>query len=735
MKKIITLVLVFSMFLLLVACGGKGNGGGTTPVQSTTEPKPQLSYTSEDYAKLFKTPTSEYRWHAILHSFAGIAASEGIGSLASDHIMKWKQNGQGGIVTNIELSKEYLDAPNAFSDLNNATKVLLKQNMSFWLYDELGYPSGSAGGRTTLDHPEYVAKGLVCITRTGSGKKAVTVNKDNDLLKLYHAYAVDSSGNIHSATVTDNKVSFAGASGDWTLYIFAEKKLYEGTHAQTNGSGGHNWIQRDYLNIMDKNAVAAFINNTYKAYADKFDYFDQAVGVFTDEPSLMEAYIHTGSTVHKYAQLAWVDGFDAKFEEMHGYSILENLHHVFGGDSDYAKIVRVNYRQTVAEIVSENYFGLIAEFCRENGTNLSGHALLEETLTNHVYYYGDLMACLREMDLPGVDALAGNPDTYMDASWPIFMAIKYATSATTIAGKERISMVELCAPDLEADGIITDEEVEMVWTTLNLMYFQGINQINSYFSLEQTGSQAKKFTDYFGRLSYISRNAVWDGDVALYYPINTNQAYSVPSKTSSLSTTSSTTCISEIAKEMFKSQLDFTVVDNEFILEAEVANGRLYTDNVSFSAICMPGCEVVPYEVMQKLKEFEQGGGTVKWVNSVPVLPDDHDDIEAFSALVKGIESTDARQAVKDIKKATEDKFVIERETSSLYVGKYVLDDAPMYWLLNNYDMKKNLTVTYEGATGFDIYDPYTGTITSVEGDSCQVELDKYCAKIVVVKY
>ena len=705
----------------------------TTEPPTSTDITDSLTYKKESYVELFDDPTAEYRWNAINHSLSTLLNNIGIGSFAAGHVQQWKSNGMGGQVTNIAPTKDYLDSPTAFNDLNTVANVILKKDLKIWLYDELGYPSGSAGGRTTLDHPEYVAKGLVCIIKNGSGVNPVTVNKDSDLIKLHSAYAIDASGNKHAATVNDNSASFSGVSGNWTLYVFAEKKLYEGTHAETNGSGGNNWIQRDYLNIMDKNAVAAFINNTYERYAKEFKYFDQVVGVFTDEPSLMEAYIHTGSKVHKYSQLAWVDGFDKKFEDMHGYSIIENLHYVFADDSEKSKIIRVNYRQTVAELVAENYFGQIAEFCEENGTKLSGHGLLEETLSNHVHYYGDLMRCIREMGIPGVDALAGNPSSYMNTGWPIFMAVKYITSVATLKG-DRQTMVEFCAPDIEGANMTADQK-QMIKTTLNLMYFHGITDINSYFAIEYMGNEIKKTTDYFGRLSYISKHAKWDGQIGLYYPINTNQAYSIPSYTATHNTTAATNCINTIADKLFKSQMDFTVVDNQFIIEAEVKNGTLTNGKVSFSAICMPGVEVMPLEVLKKLQQFESEGGTVVWVNSTPSLPDDLDDIDEFKSISAGLKSVSENKAVQTLAEEVEDKLSIKKTTSTLLVGRYLLEDAPMYWLYNNNSAKKELTLSYEGAKGFDIYDPSTGEITTLIGDSCKITIEAYTANFVIIRY
>jgi hypothetical protein len=70
--------------------------------------------------------------------------------------------------------------------------------------------------------------------------------------------------------------------------------------------------------------------------------------------------------------------------------------------------------------------------------------------------------------------------------------------------------------------------------------------------------------------------------------------------------------------------------------------------------------------------------------------------------MVSGKTVMNYREAGAAVKDAVADKLVIKRETPSLYVGRYVLDDAPMYWLYNSHDMDKSLTLTYEGAKGFD---------------------------------
>lgn len=732
MKRFISIFLLLTLLLTSCASGGRETASTDSSEDGTSGTPPVTSeggsYTpdaSHPYAELFYAPTTEYRWNQIVHTLV----TNHKGSYAFGSTLKAMSiRGQGGYVTNIPWNDSYVDDLSAFDDLTNAAKDIFDAGLNLWLYDELGYPSGSAGGRTAKDNPEYAAQGLVLIKRSGSGNNPVTVNKDNDLIRLYSAYAIDASGNTVTVPVTDESVTFNGVSGEWTLYVFALMDNFKGSHAQNSAWGCKQWVSNTYINLMDKNAVRAFINNTYVPYAERFEYFDKISGIFTDEPSLMEVYQNTNGLPFKYARASWVEGFEEKFEEMHGYSLSHKLHLLFESDSDEAKLVRVNYRQTVGELVSENYFAQLNDYCVEHGSVLSGHLLLEEGVAHHAYYYGDLMQCVRAMGIAGVDSLMGNDVAFMDIGNPWFMAVKYATSATTLEGKDRLTMVELCATDFE-NSPFTDKQMRKIFNTLNLMYFSGITTINSYVAIESLHPHQRTVTDYLARLGVISRQAVWDGEIALYYPINTYQAYSTPGNSEGVRKPPSN-IIAQVGKEIYEEQLDFTVADNEFILEAEIKDGTLTNGHVSFKSICMPGIEVMPLEVLKKLIEFEKAGGTVIWISTIPTLPDDPKDTAEFKALASTLKKTTLRQAMKDLRSVS--GYEVTKAHSKMYIGKYTLDSRPMYWIFNYQDKEGSATVSVKGAKGYELYDPLTGTVTYVEGESITVDVIANNAMFVV---
>ena len=103
-----------------------------------------------------------------------------------------------------------------------------------WIYDELGYPSGAAGGLVLQENPAFEA------------------------LELAFDASLDEP--------------------------FLVRASYEFTHANNNYHAS-----RRYINLLDAEAVACFVRNTHDAYWKHLEqYFgNPIVAMFTDEPSLL----------------------------------------------------------------------------------------------------------------------------------------------------------------------------------------------------------------------------------------------------------------------------------------------------------------------------------------------------------------------------------------------------------------------------------------------------------------
>jgi len=413
-----------------------------------------------------------------------------------------------------------------------------------------------------------------------------------------------------------------GIEGDWILEIYGQKTAYEGSHAQNNG-----WKPRRYPNLLNKDAVSHFINITYKAYAENLENFSENIyAIFTDEPSLMTPYINTGDTF-KYALVPWEDNLPKKFMEMHNYDITEHLNSLYNGDSEDDKQVRVNFYQTVSQMLKENYFGQLQKWCEQHGVKSSGHALLEEKLSYQVPLYGDLMKVIGAEDIPGVDVLTGVPEAYLDNLW--FLSAKYVSSAARLQGKKQV-MFEYCP--VEDGDVFSKNHFEYTLGTMGLLYLNGANYANSYYSIyDMDKEKANVFNEYVGRLGYMLDGAEMNSGIAIYYPIETAQAEYKPlnvqvyNQTESISTLDN--YLKRLSKGLLENKLDFNFVSSEYINQMEIADGTMKVGDVSVSTIIMPRVKVIPLDTLKKIILFEENGGKIIWLENLPefgVYSDEH---------------------------------------------------------------------------------------------------------------
>lgn len=114
---------------------------------------------------IFLNPPNEYRIYRLSH-----ALPEDM----EKYLVDISDLGFGGIVTNVNWHNDktdkakYLQCDEDFVTLDKNIDVCKKNNIGVWMYDEKGYPSGSADGLTLKDHPEFEAKGFTVFELNGT---------------------------------------------------------------------------------------------------------------------------------------------------------------------------------------------------------------------------------------------------------------------------------------------------------------------------------------------------------------------------------------------------------------------------------------------------------------------------------------------------------------------------------------------------------------------------------------
>lgn len=584
----------------------------------------------------FKNPPKHTRVNQIVHDWHD-GWGNGTYQGKIDLLNNW---GFRGVVTNVAWNENYLTSEEDFAFLNEAIQASKAGGMEVWLFDESGYPSGSADGKTLEGHPEYEAIGVGRQEVQGSGAGSARITADSDFQKVVAAYLVPVKDGVKDYANKEDVVfegltgTTGGVAGDWVVEIYGQKTAYEGSHAQNNG-----WKPRRYPNLLNRDAVKRFIDVAYQPYKDNLAQYDEVIeAVFTDEPSLMTAYVNTGE-VFGYALVPWESTLPERFSQMHHYSILENMNALYDGDSTHDKQVRVHFYQTVSEMLKENYFGQLQKWCEENGVSSSGHALLEEKLSYHVPLYGDLMKVIGAEDIPAVDVLTGVPEAYIDNSW--FLSTKFISSVARLQGKEQV-MFEYCP--VEDGEIFALNDFEYTLGTMGLLYLNGANYANSYYSIYDLDEQrANTFNEYVGRLGYMLENAQMDSGLAVYYPIESAQAEYKPMQVQVYNQTENISAIDNYIKRLglglLENKMDFNFVSSEYMKEPMFTENGMQIGNVRIDTLLMPKVSVIPLETLKTIQEFERHGGKVIWLENLPQMglnADENKEIAALTEKYKG---------------------------------------------------------------------------------------------------
>lgn len=573
----------FSLFVFCISSAQSRNSDGLMDIDS----------------KRFAHPFQEDRIYMLQHSTRGDLEAL---------LDKLGNAGFGGIVTNADwhTGKDeksfYLEKDEDFSRLDEVIRSAQKRGMGLWLYDECGYPSGSANGLTLLGHPEYEARGFTEIRAEGPG---TVWNKPNIFEKIIFACKDDGT-----------PVPFNADKAEGADRVYVVRPVFEGSHAQNCG-----WGPRHYPNLMDKDAVAAFIRCTYDRYYERTRGFHAFDAVFTDEPSLMSGYVNC-SVPMPWSFLPWTEELPGKFLRMHGHELWKDIHVLFSREERFEE-GKLRFWQTVAELLNEAFFDQIEKWCSTHGIAFSGHCLLEEGLAMHTPLYGNLVKQLKTFDYPGVDMLTGDPEAYKFSGSDFALAPRYVGGAARMTGKTDRVMVEICpikGADRENDFSFAEER-----GTMDLIFRAGINHINSYLVSDRLGEDFPHYSDIFGRCAYMLRGARWTGRIGVYYPIETVQGYYCPERIGvnngaelSQAEMSVEETLRTLNRQIASSGLDWTFIDSEWIGEAALVGGGLSANGLSVDAVVLPAVRWMDAKTREKLREFEKAGGLLLWVNSKP---------------------------------------------------------------------------------------------------------------------
>ncbi|MBQ7699359.1 MAG: hypothetical protein IJT49_03330 [Clostridia bacterium] len=661
----------------------------------------------------FVTPDSKYKPKKLLYCFDNSYEFT---------VSKLKNNGYGGVVTNVRFALDYLQNDTEFEILKNAFEKSGDAGLHLWIYDEYQWPSGKAFGQVLKGHDEYEAAGIELIKLDGEGDINYTL--PDNYIKIAGADIIKDG--TKTPLETDGKRISAENGGKYTVYVYARRITNQKKEDPADFS-----TLRD-VDLLNPDAVKRFLDLTYEKYKEKLGKtFDLVEAFFTDEPQLgnrdMKNYV------------VWTGKLPEKFREMHGYEIEENLYSLYDGDTDRDRLVRVNFYQTVSELFRVSYFEQIAKWCEENGVLSSGHLLFEENVQRQIETYGgDFLQLCGAMGIPGGDVLQIEPDRLLCKGTDIgnFMGLKYVYSAAKNQGKQKVHLEFTPSAVTGAPFFSEPGKYTIAGATLTSLF-----GANTYTVICGDGDiptkDLQRFTDYVGRINVLLESAYTASEIGVFYPVDAIRAaytatadhfdYNGPDEAAKINRLMQDTCY-----DILRAGYDFTVLDKQSVASSVVSGGKMKIGAGEYSVIVMPNVSVLSCDAYEKLLDFESSGGKIILLGCVPAMCDNINETERFNALKSKQDKSIYTGNIID-KIAEYCKIPMSaRIKSGVFISEYKRTDdgKTVVYLANSTNSVKTVTLG-DGCENYLIYDPYECTVTKASGQST-IRIEKYRAVLII---
>lgn len=686
--------------------------------------------------------------------------------------------GVGGIVTNVGF-EDYLVSPRQWEILRHGLRTATELGLRVWLYDEKGYPSGTAGGIVTRANPELAALGLACYVTEVDGPQDVVIPMPLSCRAIVGASAMRISETTPAVAETSDhpdaslidllpRVDLWGVlrwsvpEGTWRVLIFAERVMYEGTHSQ-----GNVCEFKHYVNLLDPIATRAFLRVTHEAYRRELpdDVWSAVEAIFTDEPSFMTYYVpalperYWGKVpvvdapifADRPPAVPWRANFLGTFRELKGYDLRPHLSALFfstdetdsnGKESARSTAyVRQDYYDVITRLYADAFYGQVRAWCRAYGIASSGHVLLEESLCDHVAFHGSLFAAVRKMDLPGIDMLNCDPvemlhgGSFMGAS---FMAVKQVASVAHLTGAKRIHSESSDWEQRNKGGFASLAERR---GQANLQYVLGVNQITSYFGWTELGDDAQRqYHDYVGRLGTLLTGGRHVCDVAVLYPIRTLWAHYMPPlepipnwadrQHRSEWIEHVSTAYNDMVKRLLCAQVDVDIVDEEAIVSGDSSDGALRVADEVYRVIVLPPLDALALETAHALADFCAAGGTLLSVGPLPTLAECAENTPAMRDIIAALfgEGGPARVvAVDQLPDLIDRDLTLAQSNPDVLYTHRLLEGRHVYFVINNTPESITLRPALREPGPYTVYKPLTGEVVSA-GERLQLGLEGFDA-------
>lgn len=486
-----------------------------------------------------------------------------------------------------------------------AFKTAREEGLEAWIFDDWGYPSGTAGG-------------LVCTEDSFRAKKLVISHniklKKGDQITLTMPDNVVSAGILKNNTFerikTKPKERFEYICGDDYVHIVVISWDYDEHASKSSCKSYPGDPAMSCIDMLNANATRKFLKVMHDRYYQHFsDYFGDVIkGFFYDEPYLRFEF--------PYSQQ-----LPDEFRKKKGYDLLEILPYLLANINDNQPVAIKQYIDDFFDIytdmAADNFYRVLSQWCREHNVELSGHMDLDHHLNTLNTISGHFFKNMKYNCRPAIDVIWAQiePDVFTD--FP-----RYAGSVKRILGRKHAVSETFAGMGQGLHGdlmrYITDHQVIRGVDDFHLMYSNNMPdnpdespQMPNNMLQEPFG---KLIYDRIATASAVSLYGMSAANTAVYMPCY--DLYRAQLSIGQLTVNNAERFIwewvNDIARELTYMPCDFDYIWDEAILMLELIEGGFLTrsGHIINTIILPPNC-TIKNDVARRLSQFHNTGGKI----------------------------------------------------------------------------------------------------------------------------
>lgn len=514
---------------------------------------------------------------------------ENVDSLLKQRLEDLQKGGISGLVINVG-GIGYLDSKEGWELFIKGLEAAVALGFKIWIYDEKGYPSGSAGGLTLRDNPEYEARGIkhaVIEAKAGMAEYCFKEKGDIGIIRCDLVYASGAHSNscilrrTHEELIEQWEVGrcIKVTEADLVeIHIYYTAALYEGTHASRSYAE-----KRRYINLLDSKAVKKFIEVTYELYASKIPepLFKQVEAFFTDEPSFMSVILPEldGKLVKKIPVLDEPDPqvpllptvpysqeLECELEKRYGLYLEDIVHELFA-ENKVPSAYKCAFWDAVARVYERTFALQMEEICNVIGKDLTGHIIFEDSPLGNMIFHSNPFRVLKHFHLPGVDLLSNKVEHIKVFAHKLPFSCAFFNGKTGIMAETSDFFEHRFNEKKPATPLI-------MASALSRQYLLGVREFSYYYDFTARSSENYavansiiKRTCEFGQsfefnpeiAIYCPYETIWSG----YIPRSSELKYVLEDQLSYVKDTDTSTI--DLCDELFRQNIQFILVDESSI--------------------------------------------------------------------------------------------------------------------------------------------------------------------------